>query len=287
MEGYASSQTRALELQKQLLLKLRGELPEAVTMQRERTAAICFDLAEQHKRARKFDKVRSDSAREVGGGSAVPRGSNAGLGAYAGYGTRGREGNGLPVQAPSPVLGCPRALCSDPRCMAVIFPCRGFTSLPTPALLPCPFRSLLLLPIPFFANCTKLFLISTGVVHPPVAGPQAAELYTEALRHHETHVPSMLAVAKLHLANGDTDACQAQCVTLLKHDPDNEEASIMLAELMFHKVSGGGRGGQRFPGTMCATTQGVRYARTVLESVPCLLAHRSEPSRDCLSASLS
>lgn len=119
MEGYASSQTRALELQKQLLLKLRGELPEAVTMQRERTAAICFDLAEQHKRARKFDK--------------------------------------------------------------------------------------------------------------------AAELYTEALRHHETHVPSMLAVAKLHLANGDTDACQAQCVTLLKHDPDNEEASIMLAELMFHK----------------------------------------------------
>lgn len=71
MEGYASSQTRALELQKQLLLKLRGELPEAVTMQRERTAAICFDLAEQHKRARKFDKVRPISAREVGGGSAV------------------------------------------------------------------------------------------------------------------------------------------------------------------------------------------------------------------------
>ncbi|EFJ52945.1 hypothetical protein VOLCADRAFT_78980 [Volvox carteri f. nagariensis] len=119
MDGYVAAQTRALDLQKQLLLKLRGELPEAVALQRERTAAICFDLAEQHKRARKFDR--------------------------------------------------------------------------------------------------------------------AMELYMEALRHHETHVPSMLAVAKLHLANGDTDACQAQCVNLLKHDPDNEEASIMLAELMFHK----------------------------------------------------
>ncbi|KXZ45770.1 hypothetical protein GPECTOR_50g563 [Gonium pectorale] len=119
LDGYVAAQSRALDLQKQLLLKLRGELPEAVAMQRERTAAICFDLAEQNKRARKFDR--------------------------------------------------------------------------------------------------------------------AMELYMEALRHHETHVPSMLAVAKLHLANGDTDACQAQCVTLLKHDPDNEEASIMLAELMFHK----------------------------------------------------
>ncbi|GLC77752.1 hypothetical protein PLESTB_000959000 [Pleodorina starrii] len=119
LEGYVEAQSRALELQKALLSKLRGELPEAVAAQRERTAAICFDLAEQHKRARKFDR--------------------------------------------------------------------------------------------------------------------AMELYSEALRHHETHVPSMLAVAKLHLAGGDTDACQAQCVTLLKYDPDNEEASIMLAELMFHK----------------------------------------------------
>jgi tetratricopeptide repeat protein 21B len=36
------------------------------------------------------------------------------------------------------------------------------------------------------------------------------ELYAEALRHHDTHLPSMLAVAKLHLAAGDTDECQAQ-----------------------------------------------------------------------------
>lgn len=65
---------------------------------------------------------------------------------------------------------------------------------------------------------------------------QAQEMYGEALRHCDTHVPSMLAMAKLALASGDVDACQSQCVSLLKADPDNEEASIMLAELMFHKV---------------------------------------------------
>lgn len=52
----------------------------------------------------------------------------------------------------------------------------------------------------------------------------------------------MLALAKLHLANGDVDGCQQQCVLLLKHYPNNEEAAIMLAELMFHKVGEGGGG---------------------------------------------
>ncbi|KAL6760145.1 intraflagellar transport protein [Haematococcus lacustris] len=64
---------------------------------------------------------------------------------------------------------------------------------------------------------------------------KARELYNEALRSCESHSPSMLSLAKLQLAEGDVDACQQQCVLLLKHYPDNEEASIMLAELMFHK----------------------------------------------------
>ena len=47
---------------------------------------------------------------------------------------------------------------------------------------------------------------------------------------------------QLHLSAGNMDACQQQCVVLLKHDPDNEEAAVMLAELMFHKVSGAAAG---------------------------------------------
>ena len=65
------------------------------------------------------------------------------------------------------------------------------------------------------------------------------ELYNEALRLCESHSGSLLALSKLHLSAGNMDACQQQCVVLLKHDPDNEEAAVMLAELMFHKVCWG------------------------------------------------
>eukprot|EP00798_Chlamydomonas_sp_ICE-L_P019308 gene19309-25961_t len=113
LESYVEACGRALELQKQLLVKLRGELPETLQQEREKTANICFGLAQYYEGERKFDK--------------------------------------------------------------------------------------------------------------------AMELYNEALRHCETHAQSLLALAKLQLV------CQQQCVQLLKHDPNNEEASIMLAELMFHK----------------------------------------------------
>lgn len=57
LESHVAAAERALELQRQLLLKLRGELPEAVAAQRTKTASICFDLAEHHKRTRKFERV--------------------------------------------------------------------------------------------------------------------------------------------------------------------------------------------------------------------------------------
>jgi len=119
MNGFLETQTQALELQRQLLQRLRGELPEGIEAQRIKAAEICYELAEHHKKNRKFDL--------------------------------------------------------------------------------------------------------------------SMECYEESLRHWDQHAPSMLALARLQLANGDVDACQLQCVQLLKADPDNEAASVMLAELMFHK----------------------------------------------------
>jgi len=119
IENYLEGLMRALDLQKQLLTKLRGELPETIQAARDKAAGICFDLAEHYQKGRKFEK--------------------------------------------------------------------------------------------------------------------AIELYNEALKNSDTHSKSMLALAKMHLADGNLDACQQQCVLLLKHNPDDEEASIMLAELMFHK----------------------------------------------------
>lgn len=64
---------------------------------------------------------------------------------------------------------------------------------------------------------------------------KALQYYNEALRNDESHEKSILALAKLHLARGELDACQNQCVISLRMDPSNEEAAMMLADLMFRK----------------------------------------------------
>jgi tetratricopeptide repeat protein 21B len=45
----------------------------------------------------------------------------------------------------------------------------------------------------------------------------------------------MLALARMYLARGDFHNCELQCAALLKAEPDNEEAGIMLADLMFQQ----------------------------------------------------
>jgi len=67
---------------------------------------------------------------------------------------------------------------------------------------------------------------------PVHAGTESSAL----LSIHFAAEQAMLALAKLYMADGDTDACQNQCVALLRTYPENEEASVMLAELMFYKV---------------------------------------------------
>jgi tetratricopeptide repeat protein 21B len=64
---------------------------------------------------------------------------------------------------------------------------------------------------------------------------KAVVFYNEALKHDDVHTKSMLALAKLNLSKNETDQCQQLCVTLLRADPESEEASMMLAELMFRK----------------------------------------------------
>lgn len=59
--------------------------------------------------------------------------------------------------------------------------------------------------------------------------------YNQALKLQSAHEKSMLGLARLHLRLGELDACQAQCVTLMRVDPSNEEASMMLADIMFRK----------------------------------------------------
>ena len=64
---------------------------------------------------------------------------------------------------------------------------------------------------------------------------KSLQFYNESLKYNESHEKSRLALARLHLLNNDLDACQSQCVTLMRLDPSNKEASLMLADLMFRK----------------------------------------------------
>jgi tetratricopeptide repeat protein 21B len=45
----------------------------------------------------------------------------------------------------------------------------------------------------------------------------------------------MLALANLYLSRAEFDLCQHQCIAMLRADPTNEDASMMLANLMFRK----------------------------------------------------
>lgn len=64
---------------------------------------------------------------------------------------------------------------------------------------------------------------------------RAVELYEAAQKHDPPHVQSTLALARLHVANDEKDAAEAQCNALLALDASHDEATLMLANIMFQK----------------------------------------------------
>lgn len=67
------------------------------------------------------------------------------------------------------------------------------------------------------------------------SGEKALVTYQAALRHEESHEKSLIALAKAHLRNGELDKCRQYCMTLTRIDSNNEEATMMLADMMFQK----------------------------------------------------
>uniref|UniRef100_A0A8C6YVJ4 Tetratricopeptide repeat domain 21B n=1 Tax=Nothoprocta perdicaria TaxID=30464 RepID=A0A8C6YVJ4_NOTPE len=59
---------------------------------------------------------------------------------------------------------------------------------------------------------------------------KAIKFYKEALVHCEADNKAMLELARLYLAQDDTDACQHQCSLLLKNDQDNEAAAMFFSK---------------------------------------------------------
>ncbi len=60
-------------------------------------------------------------------------------------------------------------------------------------------------------------------------------LYPQSLQFDPDDETAMCALAKLYLGVDDLDQCQYMCMTLLRSDADNEEATVMMADLAFRK----------------------------------------------------
>ncbi|XP_076761732.1 tetratricopeptide repeat protein 21B [Xylocopa sonorina] len=65
---------------------------------------------------------------------------------------------------------------------------------------------------------------------------QAITYYKEALNHKPANVNALLSLAKLYMQTNNLDRCAQSCAALLNADPNNEAASIMMADLAFRKV---------------------------------------------------
>ncbi|KAJ3246801.1 Tetratricopeptide repeat protein 21B [Chytriomyces hyalinus] len=62
---------------------------------------------------------------------------------------------------------------------------------------------------------------------------QALVCYNEAIQHYNMHQKATLALCRLSISKNDITAAQIQCTSLLKADPDNQAATLMMAELQF------------------------------------------------------
>ncbi|KYN29302.1 Tetratricopeptide repeat protein 21B [Trachymyrmex cornetzi] len=65
---------------------------------------------------------------------------------------------------------------------------------------------------------------------------EAIVYYKEALAHKPTDVNALLSLAKLYMQMNNLDRCAQNCSILLNADPNNEAASVMMADLAFRKV---------------------------------------------------
>jgi len=89
--------------------------------------------------------------------------------------------------------------------------------------------------------------------------------YGETLRNDDAHEKSILALARIHLQKNELDICEKQLMTLLRVDPTNEEASMLMAELMMMLASQGGRS----DGAAQEYKDATFYYQTLLDKKPC------------------
>ncbi|XP_064471618.1 tetratricopeptide repeat protein 21B-like [Ornithodoros turicata] len=65
---------------------------------------------------------------------------------------------------------------------------------------------------------------------------QAIRYYKQALSYDHNSVETLLSLAKLETTSNNLESAKHYCNTVLKHDKDNDGATLMMADLMFRKT---------------------------------------------------
>lgn len=93
----------------------------------------------------------------------------------------------------------------------------------------------------------------------------AVGYYGETLRHDDTHEKSILALARIHLQKNELDVCEKTLGTLIRADPGNEEAAMLMAELMMMLAAQG----VRSDGGSKEYRDATFYYQQLLDKKPC------------------
>ena len=67
------------------------------------------------------------------------------------------------------------------------------------------------------------------------SGSDVISCFRQALKYDEVHEDALLALARLHLKRGEVDACQQECMTLLRLNPSHEDGVLIMSDVMQRK----------------------------------------------------
>lgn len=65
---------------------------------------------------------------------------------------------------------------------------------------------------------------------------QAVNYYKEGLQISPNNIKILVALANLYMQINYLELCQQTCSTVLRLEPENETASVLMADIAFRKV---------------------------------------------------
>ena len=89
--------------------------------------------------------------------------------------------------------------------------------------------------------CPYIIVLDFSLKCTSIGDSVTKRYFEEALQSVESHEKSALALGNIYLRKKDYDMAEKNVMRILRFDPSNEEASMLMAELMMELAASGGR----------------------------------------------